>query len=222
MGVKESIQTLNESSRKGAKITLIIVLAIVLFSAFCVIFFTLNHNRNIESARLFEAVYVDINEFDELNSISKVEMKDDLIYDLDQILLKYANTTAGKRALFYKGHVNYYTGDYKEAESIFAYFTQKYKNLYLTEKAYYFLSYAQYKQGNLDGAIETLKVFDDKLKESYYAPLALYQLGSLYEEKKDKDSAIQYYEKIVAQWEDSSQKNNAEKKLVLLKNDLEL
>lgn len=222
MGIRENIDKLNERTKKGNILVGITIVSIIVFIVLFVALWKINDNRSKNSSYLFEEVFSDLKEFDDLNTVSKIEMKDDLIKGFDDVVASYPGTTAAKRALFYKGHVYYYTGNYKEAEEVFGYFTEKYKKFYLSAKAYYFLSYAKYQQGKVDEAITVLKVFEDKLKDSYYTPLAYYRMGNLFEEKKEKENALQYYEKIVSEYSSSSQKEKAELKLIMLKNDITL
>jgi len=130
--------------------------------------------------------------------------------------------SSARRALFYKGYVSYYTEEYEKAEKVLKYFIEKYPNDYLVEKAYYFLSFCYEGQGKPEDAINSLKIFDNKLKNSYYASISFYRLANLYEKKSDIKNALEYYQKIVDLKDNTSQKENAKKKILLLKNDIKL
>ncbi|HOJ65208.1 MAG TPA: tetratricopeptide repeat protein [Spirochaetota bacterium] len=213
----------NTNTNKGKTLTIIIILALVLSTALFFILFFINIQINNNAAKDFEEAYINILDFDSQKNIySKQEMEEDIIFLLDEVIVKYPISSSAIRAMFYKGYVLFYVEKYKEAEKVFNYFVNKYKNHYLTEKAYYFLSYCYSNQNEIDKAIETLKIFESKYKNSYYRPLALYRIAFLYETINDKENAIEYYKKIIDSKVSSSQTEKAKKRLLILENDLKL
>ncbi|MCG8573217.1 MAG: tetratricopeptide repeat protein [Spirochaetes bacterium] len=217
--IKSFLDYLNTRTRKGKMITLLSVLSLFLITTIIVISMFYIDMQSKNSAFLFEKAYDELLEFNDLNLISKVEMRDKLITLLDEVCEKYPNTSSGKRALYYQGHVEYFTGNFEEAEKKFELFLKKNPNFYLSSKAKYLLSYTKSNLNKVEEAIDILKYFDKK-KDDYYTPLAFYRLGNLYEKKGDKELALQYYEKIIKDFSQSPQKEKAETKMVTLKNDL--
>lgn len=214
---------LTENTKKGKDLTVFIIIAILLITGISMTTYLLVRNARVEAAKMFEKAYTKILEFDELSNVfSKQEMEKEIVNLLDQVLAKYPNTSSGQRALFYKGYVYYYTENYEKAVKTFDYFVKKYKRSYLLDKSYYFLSFSYSDMKKNDEALEALKVFEKKLYKSYYTPLALYRLGNLYEIKGDDESALKYYKRVVNEFSDSSQKDIASNKIILLENDIEL
>ena len=207
-------------STKGKFIsTIVIIVLFISFSLFFIIYLT-NDARNRRSAELFERAYLLITkDFNSANIYSKEEMSKEIFPILDEIIARYPNTNSGKRAIFYKGYVLYYLDKFNEASSIFEKILKK-QNYYLTDKSCYFLSYCYENQDNINMAIDVLTNFDKNNKSSYYNPLFFYRVASLYEKKGDKDNALIYYKKIVDLPDDSSQKNNAKKRIAILENDI--
>ena len=222
MGKQQNIlrQSNTPLSTKGKFIsTIVIIVLFVSFSLFFVIYLT-NDARNRRSAELFENAYIKITkDFNSANIYSKEEMSKEILPILDEIIAKYSNTNSGRRALYYKGYVLYYLNKFDEASSVFEKIVKK-QNYYLTDKAYYFLSYCYENQDNINKAIDILTKSNNKKKTSYYDPLFFYRVASLYEKKDDKNNALLYYKKIVNLPDDSSQKDNAKKRIAILENDI--
>jgi TolA-binding protein len=221
---KKEKDVLEEGNVKKKKdYTAYIIIAIITATLIGIGTYIFIRNAKVEAAEMFEKAYVKIEEFDRLpNVYSKQEMEKELISLLDQVISKHPMTTAGKRALFYKGYVYYNAESYDKAEKIFQYFNNKFPNDYLADKSFYFLSYCYSELEKNDEAIKTLKVFEKAKSTSYYAPLALYRLGNIYETKGDKNEALKYYKMILKDHADSSQAELAKNKAVLLENDITL
>jgi TolA-binding protein len=215
-----------EAENKKNKLNIItwsIVVGIVVIAVVLLITYMVVRNNNVAASVAFEKAYDKVLEFDGAPNIdSKQEMQKDTIDLLNKVIALYPNTTAGKRALFYKGHVLYFTGEYEKAEKIFVLFVDKYSSYYLADKAYYFLSYCYSENGKIDEAINILEKFVKKYKKSYIQPLALYRLGDLYVLKNNKDKAVEYYQSIIDKYSTSPQKVLARNKIALLKNDVKL
>jgi TolA-binding protein len=204
-------------------ITWAIIAGIIIVAAGMLITYMVVRNTDVAASVAFEKAYDKVLEFDEAPNIdSKQEMQKDTVDLLDKVIAFYPNTTSGKRALFYKGHVLYFSGDYEKAEKIFKLFVDKYNGYYLADKAFYFLSYCYSENGKIDQAIDVLEKFIKKYKKSYIQPLALYRLGDLYVAKNDKEKAINYYQAVVDKFSTSPQKILARNKIALLKNDIKL
>jgi len=213
-------QSNNPLSSKGRFLSVIII--VTLFVSFFLFFsiFKNNAENNRKSAELFEDAYIKITkDFNSANIYSKEEMAKEILPILEEIITKYSNTNSGKRAIFYKGYVLYYLNKFDEASSVFEKIVKK-QNYYLTDKAYYFLSYCYENQDNINKAIDILTKSNNKKKTSYYDPLFFYRVASLYEKKDDKNNALLYYKKIVNLPDDSSQKDNAKKRIAILENDI--
>ena len=216
------IKALNEKTSKGSLATLIIVCALLVVTAISLVIVVVNSKTTDKSTKLFESAFVQILEFNEQTNVySKQEMAPDIISDLDAVIVSYPNTTAGARAVFYKGYVYYSTEDYDNALDYFKYFIKKFSASPLVGKAYYYVSYCYGAKNDNDNAIAVLEEFEKKFKDSYYTSLFDLRLGELYE-GKDKAAAMKYYKKIIDNEESSSQKSLAEKRLALLENDMTL
>jgi tetratricopeptide (TPR) repeat protein len=204
-------------------ITIAVIIGVVLIFTLALVFYVVNYNYNIKAANVFEKAYQKIIEFDkQTNVYSKQEMEKEIMPLLDEVIADYSMSSSSKRALFYKAYVQFYTENYENSIKSFKYFIDKYKVENLVEKSYYLLSYAYENTGKVEDAINTLKVFDVKYKNSYFASLSYYRLGFLYEKKGNNKLALEYYQKVVDIKGESSQKVNAGKKIVLLKNDIKL
>jgi tetratricopeptide (TPR) repeat protein len=71
------------------------------------------------------------------------------------------------------------------------------------------LAYANFKNGNLDEAVKNYKDIVDKksitnLEQEDWI-LAYYQLGKIYEDQKDIENSIQYYERFLEIWKDADE-----------------
>lgn len=218
------IEQLNaKSSKKGTLITIFIIIGIFVISISVLIFYLTTNNIKNEASRMFEKPYSMLKEFDsQTNFLSKQNMEKDLIAQLDKVILKYPNTISGERASFYKAYVYYNTENYENAIKQFKLFINKYKKSYLLNKAYYFLSYCYSDTKKYDEAIKILEIFETKLKNNEFSPLSIYRIGNLYELKGDKNNAIKYYDKVIKDYSKSSIKATAEKRMLLLKNDIKL
>lgn len=209
--------------KKQMNFTGLIIIGMLLIFVLALVIYIGDRNTKKNAAKMFKDAYIKINEFDELsNFYSKQEMEKEIIILLNRVLAKYSRTPSGKRALFYKGYIYYNTENYEKAEKTLKLFTNKFKKNYLAPKAYYILSYCYSDTDKIDDAIKTLEVFDDKLYDSYFTPLAYYRIGNLYETKGEKNNAIKYYKKITNEYSKSSQKEIANKKIILLENDIVL
>ena len=216
------IKALNEKTKKGSIATLIIVCALLVITAISLVVVVVNSKTTDKSTKLFESAFVQLLEFNEQTNVySKQEMAPDILSDLDKVIISYPNTTAGARAVFYKGYVNYSTENYDEALAYFQLFVKKFSNSPLSGKAYYYISYCYSAKNDNDNAIAILEEFEKKFKDSYYTSLFDLRLGELYE-AKDKAAAAKYYKKIIDSKENSSQKALAEKRLTLLENNMTL
>ena len=121
------IKVLNEKTSKGSLATLIIVCALLVVTAISLIIVVVNSKTTDKSTKLFESAFVQILEFNEQTNVySKQEMAPDIISDLDAVIASYPNTTAGARAVFYKGYVYYST------EDCYVFYIENY-----SEKGYY-------------------------------------------------------------------------------------
>ncbi|HOV13447.1 MAG TPA: tetratricopeptide repeat protein [Spirochaetota bacterium] len=220
---KINVEDLNKGQDKFRNLTIGIIAAVLVVFAVSLTLYIINYSLESSAAKVFEKAYIKILDFDKQTNIySKQEFEKEIIPILDEVIAKYKSTSAGKRAYFYKGYILYNTEKYENAEKIFKYFVESMGSSHLTEKAYYFLSYCYENLNKQDEAINILKIFDGKLKNSYYSSLAYYRLGELYQKKGEKDNAIIYYRKIVDNKDATSQKENAKKQLLLLKNDIKL
>lgn len=210
---------LNQNQDKFRTITVLIIVAIIAIFVVSLTVYIVNYSLESKAAKIFEKAYIKILDFDkQTNVYSRQEMEKEIIPILDEVITNYSGTNAGERAYFYKGYVFYYTDKFEDSEKIFKYFIENKSKSHLVEKSYYFLSYCYENLGKVDDAINILKVFDNKLKKSYYSSLAYFRLGELFQKKGDKESAILYYQKIVDNKDLTSQKENAKKQLLLLKN----
>lgn len=181
-----------------------------------------NHNDkiNVVSSEKFEAIFEDLKEFDELNNVSKIEEKDNLLKELDTLIASYPKTISAKRALFYKGYVCYFAEDFENAVTYFEQFLNQNKKNYLAPKANYFLAFSMIEQDKDDEAIKYLDVIINQLNDNYYSPLALIKKAELLENKGNRDEALKTYQKIIEDFSLSPQKEIAQLKKVMLENEV--
>jgi len=210
--------------KSGSKVLLwgvtISLVSLFIVAVSCYLFY---YSYSAKAASVFEEAYEKIEEFDkQTNVYSKQELEKQIIPLLDEVVANYTFSGSYKRSLYYKAYVQYYTENYSEALKSFTFFVSKFSNDNLTYKSYYFIAYCYENLEKIDDAIKALKIFDDKLSDVYFTSLAYYKLGLLYEKKGDNKSALNYYQKIVRSKEDSSQKENAKRKIAILKNDIKI
>lgn len=218
-----NIKNENPDLKKKKDFTAFIIIAIIGLFFLILGAWLINSNKEKSATGLFEKALEKINEFDKLTNIySKQEMEKEIINLLDQPIARYPNTIAGKRALYYKGYIFFNTQNYEKAEKVFNTFINKYKNNYLADKAYYFLSYCYSENNKINEAIELLKNFNERYKNSYFLPAINYRIANLYEQKGNKDEAVLYYQKIIDEFPNSAEKENAKNKLIILKNNIKL
>ena len=216
-------KNLEEIVKNKKDYTVVIIVGILVLSVVLLLIYVLDRNIKVESSKIFDVALDKINEFDTLpNLFSKQEMEKEVISLLDNVIAKYPNTPSGKRALFYKGYILFNVNNFEKAENNFKYFIDKNKKNFLIPKAYYFLSYCYSEMNDNDKAIKLLEEFVNEFKDSYYMPLILFRLANMYEAKKEKEKAITYYNKIIEDHPESSQKNSAREKKILLENNIEL
>lgn len=196
-------------------IALIIVVPLVYF-----VFRNHNDKINVVSSEKFEAIFEDLKEYDELNDVSKVEEKDNLLKELDDLIASYPKTVSAKRALFYKGYVCYFAKDFENAVTYFNLFLSQNGNDYLAPKANYFLAFSMIEQDKNDEAMKFLDIIIDQLNDKYYAPLALIKKAELLEDKGSKEEALKCYQKIIEDFNLSPQKEIAQLKKVMLENEV--
>lgn len=196
-------------------IALIIIVPLVYF-----VFKNHNDKINVVSSEKFETIFEDLKEFDELNDVSKIEEKENLLKELDNLIISYPNTVSARRALFYKGYVCYFAGDFVNAVTYLEQFLNHNKKNYLAPKANYFLAFSMIEQDKDDEAIKYLDVIINQLNDNYYAPLALIKKAELLENKGNKDEALRTYQKIIEEFSLSPQKEIAQLKKVMLENEV--
>lgn len=207
--------------KKRKDFTSIIIIAIIILFVIVLSVWLYKNNRAKTATALFENALEKISEFDDQSNIySKQEMEKEIVNLLDQVIANYKNTIPGKRALFYKGYILYNTQNYEKAEKIFDFFINKYKNNYLVDKSYYFLSYCYSENDETDKAIDLLKNFIQKHEDSYILPAVIFRIASLYELKGNKQEAILYYQKIIDEFSNSSEKDRAKAKIIILQNNI--
>lgn len=175
---------------------------------------------NVVSSEKFETIFEDLKEFDELNNVSKIEEKDNILKELDTLIASYPKTISAKRALFYKGYVCYFAEDFENAVTYFDQFLSQNKKNYLAPKANYFLAFSMIEQDKDDEAIKYLDVIINQLNDDYYSPLALIKKAELLENKGNKEEALKTYQKIIEDFSLSSQKEIAQLKKVMLENEV--
>ena len=207
---------------RATVITIFIVIGLLLagsiFIGLYVYFFNQNHN----SAIIFEKAFEQIKDFDTQNIYTKQEMEGEIIGLLDNVSENYPMTVSAKRALYYKAYVFFGVGKYPESLELFQEFVKKYPKDYLAEKSYYFISYCFEYDNKIDDAIKIMDIMESKFKKSYYLSLVNFRLGFLYEKKKDVKKAIEYYQKLADDNDDTSQKEEAKKRLAILNNNIKL
>jgi TolA-binding protein len=198
----------------------ITILLIFLISAVGIAIWLKIDNTKDSATELFEEADKLLQDYNEMNIESKKINVDSTITALDKVVFQYPATTSGKRAQYYKGYVYFNAFIYDKAIKEYRIFIANYKKHYLISRAYYDLSYCYEFSDDLDNAIKTLTVFENELKKSYLAPTAILRIGYLYHKKEDNEKALNYYQKVIDEYPESKQKSVAEKRLLVLKNDI--
>lgn len=175
-----------------------------------------NKNSKLEnlSSSLFEEVYQEILDFDELNLPSKQDEASIIIEKLNEIIEDFPSTVAGERASFYRGYVAYYSEDFSNAQAYFSEFLKKNKASHLTAKAHYFQSYIYENNDQIEEAFNEIDALINHSKDSYYKPFAYFRKAELYQKNGEKEKALENYKIVVEKYSNSSQAEEAKKRMI--------
>ena len=163
------------------------------------------NNKETEAQKyMFRAV-----NYFEADSLKKALNGDGVNDGLLQIASEYGSTKAGKLAHFYAGVALLKQGNYDEAISHLKDFSAN--DLLLQARAYSLIGDAYMEKKQATEAIEYYEKAANYEPNKYFTPTYLLKLGIAYEVAKQNDKAIEAYDKIITQYEDSAETITAKK-----------
>ncbi len=169
-------------------------------------------SRNAEAQKeLFPAQF-----YFEKDSIRKALKGDNAntTIGLEAIAEEYGSTKAGKLANFYIGVAKLKEGKYDEAIEALENFNPD--DLLLQARVYSLIGDAYMEKNDFANAISYYKKASNYNPNEYFTPIYMSKLALAQEQSKDLEGARETYKRIVEEFEQSSEKANAQKKLAML------
>ena len=139
--------------------------------------------------------------------------------DFKIVLNDYPNSKAAMKSAYFIGNSLFNSGKYEEAIAF-------YKKGYSKKGRKYYISLlclineaSSYEQlENYEKAEQVYKKILSEFSEDFIIPFTLYNLGQIHEKQNKLQNATEQYSAIVSEYDWSSWKQFAEKKLLLIKN----
>lgn len=134
------------------------------------------------------------------------------------VIEDFPTSKAASKSAYFIGNIQFKLGNYREA---IEYFKRGYSS---NPKGYFsFLSLqgeaSSYEQlSELQKAEKAYKEVLDNFKDNFIIPIIKFNLGLIYEKQNKLEKALEEYNQIVSDFEWSSWKDLAEKRILLLKN----
>ncbi|SFE40135.1 tetratricopeptide repeat protein [Thermoflexibacter ruber] len=169
-------------------------------------------SRNAEAQKeLFPAQF-----YFEKDSIRKALKGDNAntTIGLEAIAEEYGSTKAGKLANFYIGIAKLKEGKYDEAIEALENFNPG--DLLLQARVYSLIGDAYMEKNDFVNAISYYKKASNYNPNEYFTPIYMSKLALAQEQNKDLEGARETYKRIVDEFEQSSEKANAQKRLAML------
>lgn len=173
-------------------------------------------SRNAEAQKeLFPAQF-----YFEKDSIKKALKGDNAntTIGLEAIAEEYGSTKAGKLANFYIGVAKLKEGKYDEAIEALENFNPS--DLLLQARVYSLIGDAYMEKNDFANAISFYEKASNYNPNEYFTPIYMSKLALAQEQNKDLEGARETYKRIIDEFEQSSEKANAQKRLAMLEQKL--
>lgn len=136
--------------------------------------------------------------------------------ELKAVTDAYPGSSVEPLALFRRGRKLADEGRYAEAEEAFSALTRSYPGHYLAPDALVFAGMLCVQQEHYEAAVKQYRAVAEKHRGSFAAPRALLGLGACYEAMHRPGDAKVAYEKVIAEYESSDLKKDAEARIARL------
>ena len=209
---------------KYLKIIVITVSVVVVGLALYFSFEKINSKKLEKSDNAFGKVYLVYKDItsekeEETEEGETAEKLIELNEDFKIVINDYPNTKAAMKSAYFIGNSLFNTGKYEEA-------IEYYKKGYSNKGKKYYISLlclineaSSYEQlENYEKAEQTYKKILDEFSDEFITPFTLYNLGQIHEKQNKLQNASEQYSTIVSEYDWSTWKQFAEKKLLLIKN----
>lgn len=162
---------------------------------------SISEKKENESAQMIESVQKD---FDEWIAITDEEDDDKnakqqtLINELDIIVSDYPGTYAAQRAFFLKAGINFESGEYAEAASMYTESAEVNKDSYLAPISLMLAASSYENAENYQNALDTcIEVYDNYDKMYPDIPRTMLSIGRLNEQLGNEAAAIDAYNELL-------------------------
>lgn len=198
----------------------ILVAIVVLATYFSVSYLLSSHEKSANSA--FGKVYLLYSTFINTEKDVVLDISDeklsDIIEDFEKVIETYPKSRAASKSAYFLGNIFYKAALYEKAAEYYS------KGYTIDKKSYVSMLCLQgeagsYEQmGEYEKAIERYLVILNGFEDSYVVPTVLFTLGQLYEKQSKLEKAKEQYVRITTNYQWSSWKEYAEKKIAYLEN----
>ncbi|MCK4330533.1 tetratricopeptide repeat protein [candidate division WOR-3 bacterium] len=140
----------------------------------------------------------------------------DAYMEFETVRSNFSNTPAGKKAVYYTGHLMQLQGQPDEAIKYFEEFLSIYKDPILTPAALLGIASCKTQLGQVDEAMESYQETAEKFSHSYFAEVALMELADLKETSGDIEGAKEVLRGVVSTFANTDVAKEAEEKIAFL------
>ncbi len=195
----------NSKVLSGALAVIVIVVVAVFFYKY------FQKNKDQEARKdLFSAVF-----YFEKDSLDKALDGDGFSTEgLRYVYNEYKSTPSGNLAAYYIGAIHMQKGEYEDAIKYLKDFSSD--DLLIQARAYALIGDAHFELEQYDNAITYLEKAANHRPNPQFTPTYLMKLALAYEEKEQYANAKNCYQRIVDEFENSSEVNNAKKYLGMM------
>ena len=201
--------------QKHRKVLLALVIIIACGIAFSVAFFTIRNMMEKKAIVKVEELERRINELGLTTETAVSSEADTLLEDINA----FASSTFGyaaARAYYLAADIYFTRTDWKKAEESWIASAKKAPEIYLYPLSFFNAAVAAEEQGNLEDAIG---YYEQSLDYSGIYPAAArarFNIGRIYEERNDKDKAMDAYRELIEISPNSPWANLAHNRLIIL------
>ncbi|MDH5475495.1 MAG: tetratricopeptide repeat protein [Cyclobacteriaceae bacterium] len=188
---------------KAATFGFVALLFIVVGGYFGYNYYIEGENRKAQSD-MFQAVY-----YFEADSLNLALDGDGNNLGFKDIISDYSGTAAANLSYYYAGVSFLKKGDFKSAILYLEDFSSS--DILIQAKAYALMGDAYMEQNDYENAVTLYNKAASYKENSYFSPSYLMKAALAYEKLEDKQGAIKCYEKIVNDFSEASEVNDAKK-----------
>lgn len=190
-------------NNKGLTFGLVALLMIVVGGYFGYNYYIEGQN-NLAQTEMFQAVY-----YYEADSLDLALNGDGNNLGLKDVIADYSGTTAANLANFYAGSAYMKKGDFSSALLYLQDFSSS--DLLIQAKAYALVGDAFMEQSDYQNAVTNYNKAASYKENKFFSPGYLMKAALAYEKLNDLESALKCYEKIVTDFANASEANDAKK-----------